>query len=353
MVPTTERSGPERSPGARERGRLAPTSLLWVLIAGLGVGGLSMDARARAAAPPPAISPRSVFLDALREFEGVPEESFEERLSSFVEAWITRTAVTGDPAEQRRRRKALLLGLGACFDAGGDLEAAPGIGSRFRGVVRAQERAARADLCARARLHGRRDAAQHFFVAAALTATIGPGGAAHAGLLKEIADARGRDRRPPEGTGFSFVDLAHDHAGIRFACHLLGLDRFDPEAPRPPLPRFLPPSPTSASRRESVGRTSGRGTVASRSRRSSTGFMRPSTPPCRPRPPPLPSGGTPGRGRLRLRRVVQGRAGAPPRIAPRPKAGAGRAGSRGAPRESPRSSAAKHHERAHKGTEAP
>jgi hypothetical protein len=241
MVPTTERSGPERSPGARERGRLAPTSLLWVLIAGLGVGGLSMVARARAAAPPPAISPRSVFLDALREFEGVPEDSFEERLSSFVEAWITRTAVTGDPAEQRRRRKALLLGLGACFDAGGDLEAAPGIGSRFRGVVRAQERAARADLCARARLHGRRDAAQHFFVAAALTATIGPGGAAHAGLLKEIADARGRDRRPPEGTGFSFVDLAHDHAGIRFACHLLGLDRFDPEAPRPPLPRFLPP----------------------------------------------------------------------------------------------------------------
>jgi hypothetical protein len=182
-----------------------------------------------------------VFLDALRELEGVPEESFEGRLTSFVEAWITRTAVTGDPAEQRRRRKALLLGLGSCFDAGGNLEAAPGIGSRFRGVVREEERAARADLCARARLHGRRDAAQHFFVAAALTATIGPGGAAHAGLLKEIADARGRDRRPPEGTGFSFVDLAHDHAGIRFACHLLGLDRFDPEAPPPPLPRFLPP----------------------------------------------------------------------------------------------------------------
>lgn len=67
----------------------------------------------------------------------------------------------------------------------------------------------------RATLHGRRDMAQHFLLSAALAANTGDTLASMAGTFKEIADA---DR----GSGFSFVDLAADRAGLYFARLALG-----------------------------------------------------------------------------------------------------------------------------------
>jgi hypothetical protein len=57
-------------------------------------------------------------------------------------------------------------------------------------------------------LHGRRDAAEHLLIAAALSATGGSRLANAIGLAKEEEDVE-------SGSGFSFTDLAYDRAGAR------------------------------------------------------------------------------------------------------------------------------------------
>lgn len=59
------------------------------------------------------------------------------------------------------------------------------------------------------KLAGREDAAQHFALSAFLAATGGEGLSELAGVYKELKDAQ------QGGSGFSFVDLAADRAGLR------------------------------------------------------------------------------------------------------------------------------------------
>ncbi len=66
-------------------------------------------------------------------------------------------------------------------------------------------------------LHGRRDFAEHFAIAAALSANGGSRLANALGLIKEEEDAR-------KGSGFSFTDLAVDRAGARLAERATGAD---------------------------------------------------------------------------------------------------------------------------------
>ena len=96
-------------------------------------------------------------------------------------------------------------------------------------------------ICETITFEGRSDAAKHFFVSAALTAVAGPFLAERVGRDKELDDAHRLVRAKPSGQGFSFVDLAYNHAGIRYASWLLGYN--DPRRltrPPPPLERFLP-----------------------------------------------------------------------------------------------------------------
>lgn len=60
------------------------------------------------------------------------------------------------------------------------------------------------------KLHGRRDAAEHLLIAAALSAMAGSRLANAMGLAKEEQDVE-------SGSGFSFTDLAYDRAGARLA----------------------------------------------------------------------------------------------------------------------------------------
>jgi hypothetical protein len=76
----------------------------------------------------------------------------------------------------------------------------------YRG--RAGEREA---LRRRVRVHGRGDLSQHFWVSAALTVLSDPGRALTVGIAKEMKDST------PGGSGFSFVDMLANKAGIRFA----------------------------------------------------------------------------------------------------------------------------------------
>jgi hypothetical protein len=60
-------------------------------------------------------------------------------------------------------------------------------------------------------LRGRNDLARHFWVSAALVILADPSRSKAVGVGKELMDSM------PEGSGFSFVDLAANLAGIRFA----------------------------------------------------------------------------------------------------------------------------------------
>jgi hypothetical protein len=64
-------------------------------------------------------------------------------------------------------------------------------------------------------LAGRTDLAQHFVFSAAITAAGGSGLADAVGIFKELDDSRG-------GSGFSFVDLLADRAGVGLANIALG-----------------------------------------------------------------------------------------------------------------------------------
>jgi|AZIJ01.1.fsa_nt_gi uncharacterized protein YfiM (DUF2279 family) len=65
---------------------------------------------------------------------------------------------------------------------------------------------------ARLRLHGRRDLVKHFMTSSALTVAGGGAMSNAIGLRKEMDDAS-------SGSGFSFIDLAADRAGVYFAEH--------------------------------------------------------------------------------------------------------------------------------------
>jgi hypothetical protein len=60
-------------------------------------------------------------------------------------------------------------------------------------------------------LQGRADLANHWIFSAALTSALGSKAAENLGELKELDDSR------PSGSGFSFVDLAADRAGVQTA----------------------------------------------------------------------------------------------------------------------------------------
>jgi hypothetical protein len=72
-------------------------------------------------------------------------------------------------------------------------------------------RAERAAIRRRSTLHGRQDLSMHFWVSAALTLLSDENRALTVGLLKEMKDST------EGGSGFSFVDMAANKAGIRFA----------------------------------------------------------------------------------------------------------------------------------------
>lgn len=85
------------------------------------------------------------------------------------------------------------------------------VASVIRRKVDPGSRDARRMLQRRIRLRERGDLSQHFWVSAALVVISGPGQSLSVGLTKELKDSA------PGGSGFSFVDMLANKAGIRFA----------------------------------------------------------------------------------------------------------------------------------------
>ncbi len=116
-------------------------------------------------------------------------------------ALAERRSARGDPvAENRAAVLALAILLGH-----------PRVESFVGSIGDAELRRPARVYLQRARLRGRRDWVQHFFVSAGLAVLSSPAASDGVGLLKEEIDAG------PGGTGFSFADLLADRAGTEFA----------------------------------------------------------------------------------------------------------------------------------------
>lgn len=135
---------------------------------------------------------------------------FGDRLT---ERLFRRGAAAAEPLPAEVAARAYLLGLGIAVDSSSVLRDSPIISQLCRQAESDEERAHRLRVLGSPTMRGRRDLAQHFVVSCALSVLIGPEATETVGILKEIRDAQG-------GSGFSFVDLSADLAGVTFATRL-------------------------------------------------------------------------------------------------------------------------------------
>jgi hypothetical protein len=146
-----------------------------------------------------------------RESETAAVNLRQDRLT---EHYVRRAAAAASRAPADVAPVALLLGLGIALDDSHTLLKNPLTRELSERVETADQRRERCELLAGPTLLDRRDLVQHFFLSAYLAAVVGAPAAEAAGLAKELGDARG-------GSGFSYVDLAADLAGIAFAERVL------------------------------------------------------------------------------------------------------------------------------------
>jgi len=111
-------------------------------------------------------------------------------------------------------KRSLLLALGIFMDDTDTLRSFPGTGDFINRVESEEQRTERVSVMGTPTMRERSDLTKHFFASAYLVVVMGKPAAVSAGLAKEMIDSQG-------GTGFSFVDMAVNRAGIVFAERLL------------------------------------------------------------------------------------------------------------------------------------
>lgn len=129
------------------------------------------------------------------------------------------------PTEQAPR--ALLVGLAVALDTSQVMRSNILTKPLWNAVESPREYQSRVQAVGLPTMHRRHDLLQHFVVSAALTVLYSSNMAETVGMQKEILDSKG-------GSGFSFVDLAADLAGIALASELVR----QPELPREFVTQF-------------------------------------------------------------------------------------------------------------------
>ncbi len=109
--------------------------------------------------------------------------------------------------------KAYLVGLVIALENSGEPDGNTVLGGISRRYESAKQRQHRLAVLGKPTIHGRQDLLQHFIISAALCSKFGASGAESICTHKEMLDSRGK-------SGFSFVDLAADIAGIALAGRL-------------------------------------------------------------------------------------------------------------------------------------
>jgi hypothetical protein len=130
-----------------------------------------------------------------------------------TEHYVRHAATAAGRLPSEQAAKAFLLGLGIALDSSTILRSHPIVSGLCRRVESNQNRTDRLAVLGSPTMRGRRDLTQHFVVSGALTTLVGPHGAETAGIAKELSDSHGT-------SGFSFVDLSANLAGVTFATHL-------------------------------------------------------------------------------------------------------------------------------------
>jgi len=136
------------------------------------------------------------------QFSEIPEG--EDRFARLTELAFAYAEDNSHGTNPVFPNQAAILALGVIL--GDDRIAAVGRRELYSGTAGERE-----TLRQQVRIHGRSDLSQHFWVSAALTALSDAGRALTVGITKEMKDST------PGGSGFSFVDMAANLAGIRFA----------------------------------------------------------------------------------------------------------------------------------------
>ena len=128
--------------------------------------------------------------------------------------YVRQAALAASRSRSTNAKRAMLLALGIFMDDTRTLRSVPGIGSFISRVETETQRDERLAVMDKPTMRDRTDLTKHFFVSAHLFVAGGKQAAVSAGLAKEMMDSQG-------GTGFSFVDMAANRAGIIFAERLL------------------------------------------------------------------------------------------------------------------------------------
>jgi hypothetical protein len=129
---------------------------------------------------------------------------------ALTDFYVRQAARAADALPDDVGPRAFLVALGVGLDHSDMLLKIPGTGTLPRAVENAGERRMRLMVLGEPTMKERRDLAQHFFVSGYLVAALGKPTAEAAGVAKELIDSHGT-------SGFSFVDIAADRAGVRFA----------------------------------------------------------------------------------------------------------------------------------------
>ncbi|MGA2798585.1 MAG: M12 family metallo-peptidase, partial [Thermoguttaceae bacterium] len=164
--------------------------------------------------PPELIVATQAVVQAVVEAARVNSRAATElKADVMTEYFISRAAAAAVRQPAAVAARAFLLGIGIALDDEKLWRDFPMLGALCREVESDYDRQNRLSVVGSATIFGRHDLALHFMLSCALTVQVGPSLAEQLGIAKEIKDAHGE-------SGFSFVDLSADMAGIAFATHV-------------------------------------------------------------------------------------------------------------------------------------
>lgn len=129
--------------------------------------------------------------------------------------YIRAAAAAAQRVPAEHQAEAFLLAIGIGLDTADLMRHNPVTRGMWLQIESDAERKRRLEIIGEPTVHGRHDLCQHFVVSCALCAQLGVKAGEAAGIAKEVLDAR------DGGSGFSFVDLSADLAGVTFAKRIL------------------------------------------------------------------------------------------------------------------------------------
>ena len=187
------------------------------------------------AKPTELISATQAVVQAVTDAARINRSSITElKGDAMTEYFIRRAAAEAETHPPAVAAKAFLLGIGIALDDSKLWSEFPVLNDFYSQIESDEARQHRLSILGKTTMHTRHDHAQHFAVSCALAVRLGPAAAEQAGVAKEISDAHGQ-------SGFSFIDLSADMAGVTFATQVAsGKIPLDQLAKSFKIPDFLP-----------------------------------------------------------------------------------------------------------------